>query len=279
MTGAVTEDGFLGGRLRIRQPARGFRAGMDAVLLAAAVPACEGQSVLDLGCGVGTAALCLAARVAGLELAGVERDAAAAALARANAAMNGLTLEVVEADISALPPALRARRFDHVIANPPFHEAARRDPARDPAREAALSGTLPLAAWIRAGRARLAPHGVLTLILSASRLADALAALAEARGAADLLPLAPRAGRPAHRVLIRWQEGSGAGLTLWPPVALHEGDRHASGARDHVPAIETVLREGAALPWPGAAGGQRQRAAPLARRDIGPDLWSYKPST
>ena len=255
MTGTVTEDGFLGGRLRLRQPAHGFRAGMDTVMLAAAVPARAGQSVLDLGCGVGTAALCLGARVAGLDLAGVERDATAVALARDNSTRNAIALEVIEADIAALPPALRARRFNHVIANPPFHLAAGRDPARDPAREAALSGTRPLATWLRTGRARLAPRGLLTMILAATRLGEALAVLEERRGAAEILPLAPRAGRAAHRVLIRWRQGSGAELALWPPVVLHEGASHGTDAAHHAPAIEAVLRDGAALPWPG--GGHR----------------------
>ncbi|MFZ2468854.1 MAG: methyltransferase, partial [Parvibaculum sedimenti] len=40
--GAFTDDGFLGGRLQLLQPAKGYRAGIDAVLLAASVPARHG---------------------------------------------------------------------------------------------------------------------------------------------------------------------------------------------------------------------------------------------
>ena len=251
MTEATTEDGFLNGRLTLRQPARGFRAGMDAVLLAAATPAMAGERVLDLGCGVGTAALCLGARVPDLALTGLERAPALAALARENAARNALPLDVVEGDIAALPASLRALGFDHVIANPPFHDPSARSPAPDASREAALAADRPLADWIAAARARTASGGTLTLMLSAARLDAALAALAAARGASEVLPLAPRPGRAAHRVLIRWRKGAGAALTLWPPVILHPGSRHAADAPDHAPRIEAVMRGAAPFPWPG----------------------------
>ena len=106
----LTRDAFLDGRVQAWQPRAGYRAATDPVLLAAAVPARAGQSVLELGCGVGVASLCLAARVPGLEMTGVEVQAEYAALARRNAAENGAALQVVEADLEALPTDLRARR-------------------------------------------------------------------------------------------------------------------------------------------------------------------------
>ena len=151
----TTTDGFLGGRLSILQPRHGYRAAMDPVLLAAAVPARAGEAVLELGCGVGVASLCLGARVAGLRLAGVERQADYAALARANALQNGIAFDVELADLAALPPALRARSFDHVIANPPYFPAGGGTPARDPGREGALREETPLALWVDAGLRRL----------------------------------------------------------------------------------------------------------------------------
>ena len=110
-----TLDAFLGGRLHLRQPARGFRAGMDALLLAAAVPARPGEAVLELGCGGGAAILALGTRVQGLVLTGLEIQPAYAALARANASLNGLPLEVIEGDVAAPPPALRARASSTAI--------------------------------------------------------------------------------------------------------------------------------------------------------------------
>ena len=52
-------DDFLGGKLRVKQPKKGYRAGIDPVLLAASVNAHIGDNILDLGCGVGVASLCL----------------------------------------------------------------------------------------------------------------------------------------------------------------------------------------------------------------------------
>ena len=114
------DDAFLGGRLVLRQPARGYRAGADAVMLAAACPAEQGQRVLELGCGAGVALFCLGARVPGLDLTGLERQPALAELARHNAAATGIAARIVAGDLAGMPPGLRAEAFDHVIANPPF---------------------------------------------------------------------------------------------------------------------------------------------------------------
>ncbi len=190
----LTSDGFLGGRLTVLQPRRGYRAATDPVLLAAAVPASAGQSVLELGCGAGVASLCLAARVPGLRLAGLELQPAYAALARENAAMNGVALEVVEGDLSAMPAALR-QSFDHVIANPPYYPAGGGTGAADPGRERAMREETPLATWIEAAVRRLAPRGVLSLIFGADRLPDALAAL-DGRMGSSVLPAASAARGP-----------------------------------------------------------------------------------
>ena len=141
MSPSASTDGFLGGRLRLAQ-VPGYRAGADPVFLAAAVPAAPGESVLELGCGAGTALFCLGARVGGLHLVGLERDAEAAALARANAAANEIAAEIVTGDVAAMPDALRAESFDHVMMNPPFFRSGpgqprRRPPGRAPRRHAA----------------------------------------------------------------------------------------------------------------------------------------------
>ena len=126
----TTCDAFLGGRVQILQPRHGYRAATDPVFLAAACPAAAGDRVLELGCGVGVASLCLAARVPGLRLLGVERQGAYAALARANAAAAGVDFSVVEADLTRLPPEVRQQSFDHVLANPPYFATGDRQPRR-----------------------------------------------------------------------------------------------------------------------------------------------------
>ena len=117
--GDLTHDAFLCGRLHLWQPRKGYRAATDPVLLVAACPAVAGQRVLDLGCGAGAASLCLAARVPGLQLAGLELQAAYATLARRNAAENGIDMQVEEGDLASMPRALRVA-FDHVIAKTPY---------------------------------------------------------------------------------------------------------------------------------------------------------------
>ncbi len=242
----LTEDGFLGGRLRIRQPRAGYRAGVDPVLLAAAVPAHPGESVLELGLGTGTASLCLGARVPGLRLTGIEVQAGYAALARENAAANGIALEVVEGDVRRVPEIVRARSFDHVITNPPYYPRAGRTPATDLGRERALGEDLPLADWIGAVIRRLKPGGRLTVIQRAERTADLLAACT-GLGSIELWPLAPREGRAAALVILGARKGGRAAFRLHSPVILHAGARHLADGDDYRPEIRKVLREGAAL--------------------------------
>lgn len=241
--GALSDDALLGGRLRLWQPVAGFRAGTDAVLLAAACPARAGDRVLDLGCGVGTAALCLGLRVPGVVLAGLELQPGYALLAQENAARNGIPFEVHRGDIARMPAPLR-RDFDHVIANPPYWGPG--TPASDAGRETALRDGGSLADWIAAARRRLRPEGWLTLVLGADRLADALAAMA-GLGSVVILPVAPRQGRPAGRVLIRARKGGRAPLRLLAPLVMHAAPRHAADAEDLTPEAETLLRGAAAL--------------------------------
>ncbi len=249
IAGALTEDRFLGGRVCLQQPKDGFRSGIDAVLLAAAVPAAPGQAVLELGCGAGAASLCLAARVPGLVLAGVELQPDYAALARRNAGVAGVAMEVATADLRALPADLRGRSFDHVFANPPYFCRSQSVAASDAGREQALGGDTPLADWLAAGARRLRPGGTLTLIQRAERLADLMAALAPLPlGACELLPLAPRAGRPARLILLRARKDRRTPLTLCAPVVLHDGAAHVADGDDYTHAIGEVLRNAAPLP-------------------------------
>lgn len=248
MTAPTTEDAFLGGRLVLHQPARGYRAGTDPVLLAAAVPATPGQSVLDLGCGVGTAALCLMARVPGLDVTGVELQPDYAALARRNATRNALPLGVVTADLARLPDDLRQRAFDHVIANPPYFDPARNLPAQDDGKATAFAGDTPLAAWIDTALRRLAPGGRLTVIQRIERLPELLAACDTRIGGLRVLPLAGRDGRAPERLILHGRKGGRAAFRLLPPLSIHAGPAHDGDRESFAPAIAAVLRDGAPLP-------------------------------
>lgn len=246
----LTRNGFLNGRLHIWQPAKGYRAGMDPVLLAAACPAQPGDTVLELGCGVGTASLCLACRVPSLSLTGVELQPDYADLARRNAAEAGIPLSVLEADLAQPPPALRALRADHVLMNPPYFAQGSAPP--DPGRAAARQDTVALSAWLDAGLRRLRPGGSLTLIQRTDRLPEVLAALTPRAGAIALRPLASRPGTVAARFVLTARKGRRDGLRLLAPLVIHQGDQHqGDGADDYTVTARAILRDGAALPMDG----------------------------
>lgn len=249
----VTDNAFLDGRLIIRQPAKGYRAGVDPVLLAASVPAKTGQSVLELGCGVGTAALCLGVRVPGLHLTGVEVQADYAKLAQLNGARNGQEFDVFCADLADLPPDLRQKQFDHVMANPPYFDRNASTAARNLGREIALGEGTALATWVDVAARRLAPKGYASFIHRAERLPDLLPALSGRLGSIQVLPLQPRQARDANLVLVRARKGGRAAFRLHPAVLLHEG-RHYDGDREsYTTDIRAVLRDGAGLDFPSDA--------------------------
>ncbi|SFC92526.1 tRNA1(Val) (adenine(37)-N6)-methyltransferase [Tropicimonas isoalkanivorans] len=252
MNDGLTRDAYLGGRLTLWQPARGYRAGIDPVLLAAACPAGPGESVLELGCGVGTAALCLAVRVEGLRIVGLERQPDIAEIARRNAIDCDLPLEVITCDLQAAPPHVRQRSFDHVIANPPYFRRDESHASGHAQREAAMGEETPLSAWLSVASRRLAPRGWLTLIHRAERLSDILGGLA-GLGSVEVQPLAPREGREARLVIVRARKGGRAPLRLHAPLVLHKGSHHVTDGDDYTPAVSAVLRQAIALPGFGAA--------------------------
>ena len=240
----ISDDGLLDGRLRLRQPRDGYRAGSDAVFLAAAVPAHAGQHVLDAGCGVGAVAACLARRVNGVRVTGIELQPALAALARENAVRNGLADRIaIEVGDVGRPPAAVAAVYDHVACNPPFYQAGRARAARDPGKTTAhIEGAADLPVWLQFCFGRLRPGGTLTVIHRAARLADLLAGLAGRGGDIVIFPLWPGAGRPAKRVLVQATKGGRGPTLLSPGLVLHGEDN------GYTAAAETVLRGAAALP-------------------------------
>lgn len=250
-TGDLTKDKFLNGALEILQPKGGYRAGVDPVLLAASVPAQAGDSVLELGCGAGVASLCLAARVSGVALTGIEVQESYADLARCNADANGFEMAVHHADLRSLPDVVMQASFDHVIANPPYYLRNHGTAAQDMGREVALGGDTPLADWINVATRRLQPKGYLTVIQDAERLPALLAAIDGRLGSIKMLPLAPRIDRPAHLVILQARKGGRAAFRLLAPTVMHEGAAHNGDRESYTPLIRAVLRDGAALAMDG----------------------------
>jgi tRNA1(Val) A37 N6-methylase TrmN6 len=227
---------FLGGKIIVKQPENGFRAGLDAVMLAAAVP--NTKTALELGAGAGTASLCFAARLPDVTITGIEIDPDLVELANANAAANTMSARVsfVAADIFALPLEWK-REYEAVLMNPPFHGEGQSSP--DPSRARALmdGGTLP--DWLEAGLKRTVSGGSFTTILRADRLNEALAALPET--GVCVFPLWPKAGEAAGRVLVQVRKGARAPFRLLPGLILHD----SGGA--YTPEADAILRGASAL--------------------------------
>src|SRR6202051_2110968 len=224
----TTEDAFLGGQLRLRQPKSGQRAGHDAMLLAAATPARPGDRVVDFGAGVGAAGLAVAKRVAGIKLVLVEIDEGLAELARGTAVSNAIAADLIVLDVTSGPGAFEAAGLsvdsaDVVLMNPPFNDPARHRASPDKAREIAHVATpATLESWIHAGRRILKTGGVLTLIWRAEGLAEVLAALGRGFGSVAILPVHSDANMPAIRVLIRAIKGGKAPLQMHAALMLND---------------------------------------------------------
>jgi tRNA1(Val) A37 N6-methylase TrmN6 len=242
-----TEDRFLGGRLVLRQPKPGYRAGADAALLAAAVETSAGERVIEAGCGAGAALLQAAFRNPRARFAGVERDPAAAALASRNVPGNGMEarVDVLQGDVADGFARLGLPRFDAAMANPPFFDdpASLRGP--HPARAGAYLADDGLAAWTRFLIGAVRDGGRITVIHRADRLADLLALLGAGAGSFRIRPVQPFADAPAKRVLVRARRGGRAPLALLPALVLHA--RGSEGK--HTPEAEAILRGEAALGW------------------------------
>lgn len=231
----VTEDGFLNGQLKVRQPKRGFRAGLDAVMLAAAVPARAGDTALELGAGVGTASLCVAFRT-GCDVTGLEIDLQLVDLANQNAALNAMADRVRFEAVDALAWA-SDRLFDHVFCNPPFHDdTGQRSPDAQRARALQDAGTLK--DWVRSGLKLVASKGSFTIILRADRSGEVLAML-PSKGV-RIFPLLPRADAPPKRIIVHWSDGGG-GLPQSPGLVLHQEDGR------YTPEADAILRGACAL--------------------------------
>ena len=241
----VTEDALLDGRLRFRQFRDGYRAGMDAALLAAACDAGSGERVLDLGCGAGAVMLAAATRRPDLRFLGLERDPATAALARENIALNGLeaSVAVQTFDMADTFAKLGLARFDSALANPPFFDdrSALRGPAA--AKHGAWFADAGLEGWMAFLIAAVREGGAITLIHRADRLGDVLRLLAPKAGSVRIRPVQPKAGVPAKRVIVRAVKTGRAPLQLLPALILHDD----SGAK-HTPRAEAIFR-GAPLGW------------------------------
>lgn len=253
---------LLGKRLQLRQPEGGFRPGLDSVMLAAACPAQKGESVLDLGCGVGSAGLCVLTRVPGASLTGIDIQADHIELAKENAALNNMESHAtfLNHDITNLSssrkrgssdheekdPRFREESivlFDHVICNPPYMNEGQHTPSPDDARAVANGHVedTTLEDWIKAAFNAVKSGGSLTMIHRADMTDKIIQALGKSFGNTEIIPLWPKAGTPAKRVIIRTIKHRKSPASLHPGIVLHENDG------EYTKEAEDILRGATAL--------------------------------
>ena len=249
---ATTCDAFLAGRVMVDQPKTGYRAGLDAVLLAATVPVATSVQpqvkVLDLGSGVGTVGLCVAARVATAIVVLLEREPALLALAADNVARNGMSARVrvvaADVDLAAEMLGLASDSFDHVLANPPYQIEGQGRPSNDPVK--ARSHAMPagnLDRWARVMARVTKPGGTATLIHRADAVGEILSTFEGRFGAIVVLPIYPRSGEHAVRIVVSGIKGNRAPLRVMPGLVLHKRDGH-----EFTPQLQAILRDGSVLP-------------------------------
>lgn len=239
----TTEDALLNGRIRIRQPARGYRVNVDTLLLAATFSpemAWGGCSFVEAGCGVGGALLAIGKQHADknppVRLVGIERDSNMAALAKTNAEANGLRAEIIEGD--ALNPPASLGSLDRVLFNPPYdYPGEGRVPAAE--RQHAYIAERPISDWIKVWCNRMSKDSHLTLIHRSHRLREILEAMEGRLGGVMVYPVRPSSSAPARRIIVRARKGSKA-----PPKLLRGLDLHpANDAKEkHTPEAEAILR-------------------------------------
>ena len=248
----LSSDGWLGGRLKLVQPKDGHRVGSDAALLAAAADPAEGR-VVDVGAGVGAVGLALVGRRERLRADLVEIDAGLARLAAGNAARNGLAerVRILALDIGDAPArrgaGLADDEADAVVTNPPFFDARAVRASPDAARARAHvlapdeTGPAPLIGWIRASLAILKAGGRFTMIHRPEAIGVILGAMENRIGALALLPVFPRAGSSAHRLLVSGVKGSRAPLRIAPALVLHQADGRLTCEADAIHRGEALI--------------------------------------
>src|SRR5262245_1540514 len=246
---SLAEDGFLGGRLKVLQPEKGFRAGIDSVLLAASIPCSEGERLFEAGMGAGVAALCVAARVPGVHITGVEIGLRYAVMAEQNALRNGFG-EVIRVIHGDLRDTLRRDlanwpahgSFSHAFANPPFFEEGTTTPSPNLLKAAAtMLAADEIDLWFKVLHVMLAPRGTATVIHRGETLGRLLAAMEGRFGDIRVAPVHGRDDMAASRIIVQGVKGSRGPFQILPGLVLH------SRGAQFTPEAEGILRDG--QPW------------------------------
>ena len=241
---------FLAGKISLFQPIDGYRANTDSILLASAIEAKVGQTVLELGCGVGTVLFSLMSRVPDLRVVGVEIQKRYVELATRNADHNGFKAKILECDITAIPSDAKNLRYDHVILNPPFFSSIGSMPLAQKDKDIAKrEGNATLDDWLDIAVKRCSLNGHIILIHRAEKLGQILKKMDRTIGDIKILPVSSFKGKNAHRVIVKGKKGSRAPLQILPPLLIHEICKSDNSQKIYTKIAESILRGGQGINW------------------------------
>ena len=240
-----TKDSFLGGGIKIWQPKKGYRAGIDPILLAASVNVIEGQKVLDLGCGVGTASFALGYRVKNIELYGIEIQKAVADMANLNSEENGIELKLECSNITKLSSNITSKSFDHVIANPPYFDRKTSVRSINLAKEKSFGDTCPISDWLKVAAKRAKPKGFVHFIVRSDRLPEMFRNMPNSLGSLVITPILSRKNENAKLTILHARKNGRAGFIISSPIILHP--LKSASQEKYLPEVDRVLRNGASL--------------------------------
>ena len=240
-----TKDSFLGGGIRIWQPKKGYRAGIDPILLAATVNVSAGQKVLDLGCGVGTASFAIGYRVKNVELYGIEIQKVFADLANLNSKENGIELQIECTNISNLSPNITSKNFDHVIANPPYFDRKFSVSGMNFSKEKSFGDTCTISEWLKVAAKRAKPKGFVHFIVRSDRLMEIFTNMPNSLGSLVITPIISRKNQNAKLTILHAKKNGRAGFIISSPIILHP--LKSDSRKKYVPKVDKVLRNGASL--------------------------------
>ena len=241
----ITKNSFLGGGIEIWQPKKGYRAGIDPILLAASVNVSEGQKVLDLGCGVGTASFAIGYRVKNVELYGIEIQKVFADLADLNSKENGIEFQVECTNISNLSSNITSKNFDHVIANPPYFDRKSSVRGINLSKEKSFGDTRPISEWLKVAAKRAKPKGFVHFIVRSDRLMEIFTNMPNSLGSLVITPVISRKNENAKLTILHAKKNGRAGLIISSPIVLHPLE--SDSREKYVPEVEKVFRNGASL--------------------------------
>lgn len=221
----TTMDTLLNGKIVLEQPQDGYRVAIDPLFLAASIPAQTGETVLDIGTGVGAALLCLAHRISDIRIVGLEIQQELGRLATKNVRANEMhhRCEIIIGNLLKLPPRLAAGSFHHIMANPPYYEEIKATSSKfNNKRLSNIESEATLSDWVNFSYLMVRPKGSVTFIYPADRMDTLLALVHQKFGEIVVYPLWPALGKDAKRVIVRGRKNVASPTRLSQGLVLHE---------------------------------------------------------